>query len=217
MATRLTRVQARAPRDIGSSALHSLNVVMACALVGLLALATLPSATAATTAVESRRDGNVVHIQARALLEADLATAWRVLTDYERYVEFIPDLRVSRVLSRMNSKVTVAQSGDARWFISWPLDITFEIVESPPDRLRSRAIAGSLQSLVSSYQLTPEGKGTRLEYNGDIEAGFALLGRLEQTAVERNVARQFKALADEIERQAAHGDARQDRRREGGG
>ena len=85
-----------------------------------------------------------------------------------------------------------------------PLDITVEINEIPPNSLQSRAVAGSLRALTSSYALTPVNRGTRLEYNGHVEPGFALFGQIGQTAVERNVARQFQALADEIERQGAN-------------
>ena len=138
------------------------------------------------------------------MLNTDVATAWRVLTDYGRYVEFIPDLRVSRVVGRYGSTVTVEQSGDAVWLFNWPLDITYEINENPPSSLQSRAVAGSLRVLVSSYALTPVNSGTRLDYSGHVEPGFALFGKIEQNAVERNVARQFQALADEIERQGAH-------------
>ncbi len=180
------------------------SVVLPAAIAAMLAIApALPAAAAATIAVESERDGDVVNIHARAVLNADVATAWRVLTDYDRYAEFIPDLRMSRVVARRGSMVTVEQSGDAVWLIKLPLDITFEIDETPPGRLESRAVAGSLRSLVSSYALTPANLGTRLEYNGHVVPGFALFGKIEQTAVERNVARQFQALADEIERQSA--------------
>jgi carbon monoxide dehydrogenase subunit G len=138
------------------------------------------------------------------VLNADVATAWRVLTDYDRYAEFIPDLRVSRVVARRGSTVTVEQSGDAAWLFRFPLEVTYEISEVPPSRLQSRAVAGSLRSLVSSYTLTPANPGTRLDYIGHVEPGFALFGQIEQTVVERNVARQFQALTDEIERQGAH-------------
>lgn len=183
------------------------QLALAAVLAGFAAAALSPAACAATIAVESRRVGDVVHIHADAWLNADPATAWRVLTDYERYVEFIPDLRSSRIVARTGPKVTVAQSGDAVWLFRWPLDITFEIVEQPPDRLHSRAVAGSLRALESRYALTAVDYGTRLDYDGDVDAGFALFERIEQAAVERNVARQFQALADEIERQAARGTA----------
>lgn len=179
--------------------------MLSAAFAGILAFAlALPVAAAATIAVESERDGDAVNIHARALLNADVATAWRVLTDYNRYVEFIPDLRLSRIVARRGAAVSVEQSGDASiWLFRLPLDITFEINESAPTRLQSRAVAGSLRALTSTYTLAPDSHGTRLDYTGHVEPGYAVFGHIEQTAVERNVARQFQALADEIERQGA--------------
>lgn len=177
-------------------------LAIACALV----VATAQSAAGATVALRAERIGDAIDIHASALLDADGATAWRVLTDYNRYPEFIPDLRSSHVVARRAANVTVEQSGDAvLWLFKWPLAITFEIEETAPDHLRSRAIAGSLRALTSSYALTREAAGTRLDYVGRVAPGFRLLGPFEQTAVERNVARQFQALADEIERQSAAG------------
>lgn len=181
-------------------------VLIALALLGLA----VGPAGAATIAVGVSRHADGIRIEASALLRTDVATAWRVLTDYNRYVEFIPDLRVSRVVARRDRMVTVQQSGDATlWVLRIPLDITFEIAEFPPFRLRSRAVAGSLRALESTYLLTPEASGVRLDYVGRVATGFELFGPIEQFAVERNIARQFQALADAIEqrRDAGKGEA----------
>ncbi len=175
-------------------------MMFACAL----AMAVAQPAAAATIVIDTKRDGNAIDIRASVVLDTDAATAWRVLTDYNRYTEFIPDLRLSRVIARRGATVTVEQSGDAAlWLFRMPLDITFEIQEHLPDSLQSRAVAGNLSGLTSSYALTPTGLGIRLDYAGRVAPGFALLGPIEQMAVEHNVARQFQALADEIERQSA--------------
>jgi ribosome-associated toxin RatA of RatAB toxin-antitoxin module len=175
------------------------------AMVFAVALSmTSEQVAAASISITAQRTGDTIDIKASALLKADTATAWRVLTDYDRYPEFIPDLRVSRVIARRGAIVTVEQSGDATlWMFRIPVDITYEITESPPNRLHSHAIAGSLRALESSYVLTPTELGARLDYSGHIASGYQLLGRIEQIAVRRNVARQFQALADEIERRSA--------------
>ena len=181
-------------------------VLIALALLGLV----VGPAAAATIAVGVSRHADGIRIEASALLRTDVATAWRVLTDYERYVEFIPDLRMSRVVARRDRMVTVQQSGDATlWVLRLPLDITFEIAEFPPFRLQSRAVAGSLRALESTYLLTQEASGVRLDYTGRVATGFELFGPIEQYAVERNIARQFQALADAIEqrRDAGNGEA----------
>ena len=163
-----------------------------------------PGTIAATIGVVADRDGDAVDVHASAVLDADMPTAWHVLTDYDRYPAFIPDLRRNRVVGRRGSVVTVEQSGDALlWLLRLPVEVTFEIDESPPNRLESHAVAGSLRALTSQYELTPLAVGIRLDYFGRITPGFALLGPFEKAAVEHNIARQFQALADEVERQAA--------------
>ena len=159
---------------------------------------------AAAIAVAAERNGDAIDIHASAVLNADTGTAWHVLTDYDRYPEFIPDLHASHVIARHDATVTVEQTGEAvLWLLKLPIDITFEVQESPPGGLRSRAIAGTLRALSSSYALTPAATGLRLDYIGHVTPGYPLLGYIEKRAVERNVARQFQALADEIERQSA--------------
>ena len=163
-----------------------------------------PPAAAATITVDAERRGETIEIRATAELKADSATAWRVLTNYDRYPEFIPDLRASRVVACRGATVTVEQTGDATlWLLRFPLAITFEITEFPPNRLQSRGVAGSLRAISSSYWLTPASAGVRLDYAGHVAPGFELFGPLEQIAVQQSVARQFQALADEIERRSA--------------
>jgi len=162
------------------------------------------SVAAATISIHAERRGDAVDIRASAALNADAATAWRVLTDYDAYPRFIPDLLVSRVIARRGATVTVEQSGHARlWLLRIPLEVTYEIREFPPYRLRSRAVAGSMRSMDSVYLLTPTSSGVGVEYAGRVEPGFDLFGRIEEYVVRENVARQFQALVDEIERVGA--------------
>lgn len=172
-------------------------------MLSFAAVAAQPAA-AASISVHAERRGDAVEIRASAALNADAATAWRVLTDYDGYSRFIPDLLVSRVVARRGSTVTVEQSGHARlWLLRIPLDITYEVAESPPHRLQSRAVTGSIRSMESAYLLTPTSSGVNVEYAGRVEPGFDLLGRIAVYAVRQNVARQFQAMVDEIERVGA--------------
>jgi hypothetical protein len=188
------------PSRPSGGAIARLVVVFALSLVAVAAQPTV----AATITISTERHGDTIDIRASAVLNADAATAWRVLTDYNRYTEFIPDLRVSRVVAHHGATVTVEQSGDAAlWLFKVPLHVTFEIEEIPPNSLQSRAVAGSLRALASSYVLTPAASGVRLDYAGRVAPGFELFGSIEQTVVEQNIARHFQALADEIEREGA--------------
>lgn len=63
-------------------------------------------AAAATVTINAELQGDAIDIHASAMLNADVTTAWRVLTDYDRCAEFIPDLNVSRVQSPSSSPGT---------------------------------------------------------------------------------------------------------------
>ena len=105
-----------------------------------LSVVATPSAGAATITVDAERRGDAIDIHATAVLNADTTTAWQVLTDYNRYTEFIPHLRSSRIVSRHGAIVTVEQSGDAALATAnTHRDHLRKSLESPPDKLRSRA------------------------------------------------------------------------------
>jgi carbon monoxide dehydrogenase subunit G len=46
-------------------------------------------------------------VEAGAELECTIARAWQVLTDYDRLARFIPNLQVSRIVSRQGDDIVV--------------------------------------------------------------------------------------------------------------
>ena len=168
------------------------------------ALAAIASAAAAAdVSIDVRRTEGVVVIDASAEIRADAATAWRVLTDYGRYPEFVPGMRESRVVERRGTHAIVAQSGDAPiGFMRMPVEITYDIDEFPPSRIESSAKADALHALDSHYQISPAPEGVRLEYEGRLAPRSAWLGGIEQYALRRAIVAEFRALADRIEREA---------------
>jgi ribosome-associated toxin RatA of RatAB toxin-antitoxin module len=169
-------------------------------LFALLAAEALPATAAPTIVTRIQRGSDAVVIEASAVLRADAATAWRVLTDYDRYAEFIPELRSSHIVARVGASVTVEQSGDAgSWLWRIPLHVTYRITEFPPYRIQSNATSTLFRALESTYRLTPSGLGVRLDYAGHLAPRTALFAPVEEVAIRQSVVRQFRALADEIE------------------
>jgi hypothetical protein len=82
------------------------------ALAVFLALLVAPAAAAPATLSVSR-SGDEIVVVATAEVAADEATAWDVLTGYDRLPDFIPDMSASRTLEREGSNALVSQSGRA--------------------------------------------------------------------------------------------------------
>ena len=167
----------------------------------LVLLAVASSAAAADVDVSVRRTGEALVIDASARLDADSTTAWRVLTDYERYADFVPGMRSSHVVGRQGSSVTVVQSAEApAWLMRVSFDVVYTITELPPDRIESNGRGSILAALESRYRITPSESGVRLDYAGRLTPRSALLGGIEELAVRQGIVREFEALAREIER-----------------
>jgi carbon monoxide dehydrogenase subunit G len=173
-------------------------------LSALLVLVSSVSA-AADFKVEARRDGDAVLVEARARVKADVETAWTVLTGYDRYAEFIPDLKSSEILARAGETAIVHQKGEVGFFLfHFPMEVTFSVTEQPPTGISSRAISGTFKEMTNAYTLAQDdGGGVRLTYSGRLVPEFRLPPLIGTAAVKAAVEKQFGALVREIQRRAA--------------
>ena len=170
----------------------------------LIVLAAADAAGADQVSVEAHREGEAVIVEARASLHVDLAMAWEVLTGYDRYAQFIPDLTSSRVLSRSGSDVVVEQKGQVGFLVfHFPMEVTMRVSERPRTGISSRAIAGTFREMTGSYALEQAGDDLQLTYSGRIVPRFGLLSLIGTAAVRAAVEKQFGALVREMQTRAA--------------
>jgi ribosome-associated toxin RatA of RatAB toxin-antitoxin module len=90
------------------------------------------------------------------LADADLETAWEVLTDYNHFSQFLPTVASSRVLE-VNGNRKVVEQVDRRRVLFMDLTSTVqtENVEQAPDRIDFRLIDGNLKTLQGKWQVFP--------------------------------------------------------------
>lgn len=177
-------------------------------LAWLLSLAATAAAAEVPVQVEARRDGDAVLVEASADLRVRAQVAWAVLTGYDRYAQFIPDLRSSRILARAGATAIVEQRGVAGFiFFRFPIEVRLAITEEPYQRVRSQSIAGNFREMTGTYQLDPTPQGVHFRYSGRLVPGFRLPPLVGLPAVRASVERQFRGLVEEIERQPDTGGA----------
>jgi ribosome-associated toxin RatA of RatAB toxin-antitoxin module len=183
--------------------------------VALLAAAyAAPGSAADDVSIEAERRGDSIEIRARALIAAPVALVWQVLTDYERLPGFIPGLAKSVIRERQGNRLVIEQTGEARFLMfSFPIEVRYEVVESAPNAISSRAIGGNLRRMNGRYALVPAsaepGQGAvLLRYDGEMEPSFDVPPFIGLVAVRSMVEQQFTAMVAEIERRAASGAAK---------
>ncbi len=156
--------------------------------------------------VQAQRRGDVVEVRARAEIQAPRELVWSTLTDYERMPEFIPGMKSSRVISRDGPRVTVAQSGEARFlFFSTPLDIVVESDETPP-HLDVKLVSGNLRALQGRYEFATSGDdpaSTSLRWMGSLAPEVQVPDWIGTALVRHMIEKQFSGMVKEIERREA--------------
>ena len=167
----------------------------------LLLLVAAGSTNAQQVRVDAHREGDAVLVEARAHLKADVRLAWEVLTGYDQYARFVPDLKSSEVLARDGNTAIVEQRGVAGFFLfRFPLEVRLAVTEQPYGQISAQAISGNFREMTGLYQLAAEGQELELTYSGRLVPAFGLPPLLGTTAVRIAVEKQFSALVREIVR-----------------
>jgi len=162
-----------------------------------------PAATAPATLYVTRSGDRIVVI-ATAEVEADDATAWDVLTGYDRLAEFIPDMSASRTLEREGSNALVLQTGRAGFGpFKRDFSLTLAVQEVQQQAVTARAVGGDFTRFESSYRLRSVGAGhTRIEYSAIIEPKAGVPTLIGLPVMRSAISEQFGALLAEVERRA---------------
>ena len=169
--------------------------------LGLLLLVLPATSQAAQISVHTTRHGDSFEVEATAEIDADVADAWKVLTDYDRLAEFIPGMQESRVVSRDGFNVVVDQRGDASLlFFTFPMRVRLAIEEFPSDRIVSNAIAGNFREMRGVCHLQARDTGLQLRYEGKFTPDFGVAPLIGTLVVRTTVERRFAAMVREIEK-----------------
>ncbi|MEZ0311838.1 MAG: type II toxin-antitoxin system RatA family toxin [Myxococcota bacterium] len=100
------------------------------------------------------------------VIDAPLAKVWSVVTDYERYPEFLPEMTSVSIVSRHDNVVVARFDLELMMRFSY----TLRLEEDPPAALRwTLDSAGMMVSNSGGWQLEAEGQKTRATYVLDVE------------------------------------------------
>lgn len=157
--------------------------------------------------VDAALQGNVLAISAHATIGVPLPIIWQTLTDYDRLAQFIPGMKISRVLHRRGGTVIVKQAGEAKFLIfHYPINVVVQSDEHYPATIGVRIVSGNLRQLAGAYRIEPV-PGARdqfvLRWRGIIEPDIPLPISITAPGLRETVADQFVGMVGEIERRGA--------------
>jgi ribosome-associated toxin RatA of RatAB toxin-antitoxin module len=156
------------------------------------------------------RDGqSFFEVSAAGFVRVTPQHAWRVLTDYERLPEFVPDLKSSIVKSRNAQEIILEQTSEAGFlFLSQHVHMMLRIREQPFSSIDVALVSGDMKHYTAHWELeatTQDGmRGTRIDFTGAMEPDFFVPPLVGKSIVQANVKKMVQAVVTEIERRGAH-------------
>jgi ribosome-associated toxin RatA of RatAB toxin-antitoxin module len=168
----------------------------------LPAMAQLPKLDVNVRRVDA--DGERVYeVAASGVVDAAPAAVWKILTDYERMPEFVPDLQSAHVLSRSGNRAIIEQFGVAHFlFIRRDIHLIVQVREQPMSSIDIGLVTGDMKLYDCRWALTPipETGGTRIDYSGRLVPKFYVPGMLGSNIIGADVKRMLKAVLERIDR-----------------
>jgi ribosome-associated toxin RatA of RatAB toxin-antitoxin module len=152
--------------------------------------------------VDAGLDG--VSIRATINVHTDAATLWSTLTDYNRLSEFVPNLIISRVVSRPGRPTEVEQQADSGLLsFAIPDHVVLAMEEHPPNLIRFHAISGSVLAMHGEWRIDGQANPVRLTYRADVMPLLPPPPLVTEGIVRDEIGLRLEALVREAERRGA--------------
>ncbi|WP_333839833.1 SRPBCC family protein [Pelomicrobium sp.] len=156
------------------------------------------------------RDGETISIRGQLDLPVPPQIAWATLTDYARFVDFVPDITYSRLLpDSVHDTRRLELRGENRVvFFRAEYRAVLALQEQVGERIRFRAVSGNFRELEGEWHLSSNGAGTRIAYYARLVPDFWVPPLIGPLLIRYNVRRQLEGMVREMERRAGAGSRR---------
>jgi hypothetical protein len=171
-------------------------------LLFVAALSVPRAAAAPDVRIEQRGEGFTV--SAQMSVGVPRATAWEVITDYNRLRDFVPDMDDSRVVSRAGEPTLVRQTG--AWNLLGfrvPVRILAQVEEQPMRSVRFHSVSGNVRVVNGEWRIADQGGGVAITYHVECTPDFWVPPLLGVLLIRRDVRAKLEQVAREMLRRNA--------------
>jgi hypothetical protein len=177
--------------------------------IAVLALAILPfaglrAAVDEDIEVRVKKDGPEVAVEVDCPVNASVAVAWEVLTDYDHMSEFLSNVQSSSVQGRDGHTLQVYQKGKAtRGLLSISFENLREVVLVPFQEIRSRLISGDMKASAFTTRVVDGGTLVHIINSGRYTPKIWVPPLIGPALIEAETRKHFGELRTEILRRSA--------------
>lgn len=147
----------------------------------------------------TRGEETLINVEAVMHVAVSPQEAWAVLSDFDHFAEFVPNMQESRIVSKPGEPLLVAQKGKARYvLLSFSYESLREFELLPPDTIKSRVLKGNMKRMETVTKITPESGGSRIHYRNEAVPSFWVAPLIGSAFIRHETAEQFSAILREM-------------------
>ncbi|MEM7062222.1 MAG: SRPBCC family protein [Cyanobacteria bacterium P01_B01_bin.77] len=145
---------------------------------------------------------------AAVAIPCPLEQVWKILTDYEKLSDFVPNLTSSRLLSRPDGGIRLEQIG-AQCFLNFKFcaRVILDMTEVFPQEIGFSMVEGDFKKFIGRWSLKPalldEQDATVLSYELVVQPPLAMPVQLIEHHICTNLTQNLLAICDRTTKQFA--------------
>lgn len=134
----------------------------------------------------------------------NINTAWQVLTDYDNFERFMPNIASCKIISSKGDRILFEQVNVVDlWLFKQKFTVQIEAIKSKPNQIDFKIVNGDLKKLIGQWQIKAISPGKVLVSHAvEVEPGDKTEKPLFYGVYESSLEETLKAIAQEITRRS---------------
>ncbi|MEM6612830.1 MAG: SRPBCC family protein [Cyanobacteria bacterium P01_C01_bin.72] len=140
----------------------------------------------------------------QVIATGDITAAWEVLTDYDNFEQFLPNISASKIIESVENRVVFEQVNLVDlWLFQQEFIVQIEALKSKPNKVDFKIVDGELKKLVGRWQIEETSPGKILiSHAVEVEPGSDTEKPFFYGVYESSLEETLKAIATEITRRS---------------
>jgi len=136
--------------------------------------------------IEEDSSGNLQNVTAGIIIDAPVNEVWQIVTDYNRYHEFLPQTKRVRILKQSGDTAEVEYNLKlAVSVVGIGIDYILRHTHQKPDRIHFELVSGDLAEVRGGWELIPTAGGEKTLAFYSVFTDLKSLGRVASFALKQ--------------------------------
>lgn len=130
----------------------------------------------------------------------NIETAWEVITDYDNFARFLPNIKLSKVIDQQGDRIVFEQVNVVDlWLFKQEFAIQIEAIKSKPNKVDFQIVDGDLKKLIGRWGIEAVSPGKILVSHAvEVEPGSDTEKPFFYGVYESSLEETLQAIAQEI-------------------